>query len=476
MKLQGEYPVIFVTFKNQKHISFENFEDGIKVLLSNLYKEHDYLLDSDKLTEFDKNDFKEIISRKASIGNISEAISSLMGYMNKHYGRKVMLFIDEYDVPIQEGYLRGYYNEMIALIRNLLTAALKDNPYVEKSLITGILRVAKESIFSGLNNLKVYSILSFRFSDKFGFTEEEMKELIEYYNLKDSTEQIKNWYNGYIFGGKVIYNPWSVLNYIDNNEEGFMPYWINSSSNDLIKRLLLKGDKEIKLDLEYLLQGKSINKVIDDTIVMAEVEDSNQNIWSFLLLSGYLKAVKTELIRGRLNCELQIPNEEVHIFYENLIVKWFQETMTNQKYEEMLSNLVTGDIENFGYAFQEFVINNLSYFDVSGKEPEKVYHAFVLGMLVSISNTHEVKSNKESGFGRYDVMIIPKDISKPEIIIEFKKINVLSKETIEQGKVEALKQIQDMKYSEELIHKGVKNIIEIAIIFKGKEVMISKAK
>ena len=223
-----------------------------------MYKEHDYLLDSDKLTEFDKNDFKEIISRKASIGNISEAISSLMGYMNKHYGRKVMLFIDEYDVPIQEGYLRGYYNEMIALIRNLLTAALKDNPYVEKSLITGILRVAKESIFSGLNNLKVYSILSFRFSDKFGFTEEEMKELIEYYNLKDSTEQIKNWYNGYIFGGKVIYNPWSVLNYIDNNEEGFMPYWINSSSNDLIKRLLLKGDKEIKLDLEYLLQGKSI--------------------------------------------------------------------------------------------------------------------------------------------------------------------------------------------------------------------------
>ncbi|AGY77747.1 AAA family ATPase [Clostridium autoethanogenum] len=474
MKLQGEYPVIFITFKNQKHISFENFEDGIKVLLSNLYKEHEYLLDSDKLTEFDKNDFKEIILRKASIGNVSEAISSLMGYMNKHYGRKVMLFIDEYDVPIQEGYLRGYYDEMIVLIRNLLTSALKDNPYVEKSLITGILRVAKESIFSGLNNLKVYSILSLRFNDKFGFTEEEMKELIKYYNLKDSTEQIKNWYNGYIFGGKVIYNPWSVLNYIDNNEEGFMPYWINSSSNDLIKRLLLKGDKEIKLDLEYLLEGKSINKVIDDTIVMAEVEDSNQNIWSFLLLSGYLKAVRTELIRGRLNCELQIPNEEVHIFYENLIVKWFQEAMTNQKYEEMLSNLVTGDIENFGYAFQEFVINNLSYFDVSGKEPEKVYHAFVLGMLVSISNTHEVKSNKESGFGRYDVMIIPKDISKPGIIIEFKKINVLSKETMEQGKVEALKQIDRMKYEQELINCNVKHIIKIAIVFKGKKVIISK--
>ncbi|WPC40079.1 AAA family ATPase [Clostridium sp. JS66] len=476
MKLQGEYPVIFITFKNQKHISFENFEDGIKVLLSNLYKEHEYLLDSDKLTEFDKNDFKEIISRKASIGSVSEAISSLMGYMNKHYGRKVMLFIDEYDVPIQEGYLRGYYNEMIVLIRNLLTAALKDNPYIEKSLITGILRVAKESIFSGLNNLEVNTILRYNFNDKFGFTEKEVEELANYYNAVEDMKNIKKWYNGYVFAGEVMYNPWSVLNYLKNIRDGFMPYWINSSSNDLIKRLLLKGDKEIKLDLEYLIEGKSINKVIDDTIVMAEVEDSNQNIWSFLLLSGYLKAVKTELIRGRLNCELQIPNEEVHIFYENLIVKWFQEAMTNQKYEEMLSNLVTGDIENFGYAFQEFVMNNLSYFDISGKEPEKVYHAFVLGMLVSISNTHEVKSNKESGFGRYDVMIIPKDISKPGIIIEFKKINVLSKETIEQGKVEALKQIDKMKYDEELINCGVKDVIKLAIVFKGKEVMISEAK
>jgi len=474
MKLQGEYPVIFITFKNEKYISYEDFKDGITFLLSNLYKEHDYLLESDKLSSIDKQEYVDMMEKKVSIASLCNGISSLMGYMNKHYGRKVMLFIDEYDVPIQEGYLQGYYKEMIVLIRNLLTAALKDNPYVEKSLITGILRVAKESIFSGLNNLKAYTILSFKFNDKFGFTEEELKELLEYYDLKEKSEDIKNWYNGYVFGGKVIYNPWSVLNYIDNNEEGLMPYWINSSSNDLIKRLLIKGDKEMKLDLEYLIEGKAINKEIDDTIVMAEVEDSNQNIWSFLLLSGYLKAVKTELIRGRLNCELEIPNEEVHIFYENLIVKWFQDTMTNQKYEEMLSNLVTGDIENFGYAFEEFVMNNLSYFDVSGKEPEKVYHAFVLGMLISISNTHEVKSNKESGFGRYDVMIIPKDISKTGIIIEFKKINVLSKETLEQGTVKALEQIEDKKYETELLEKGIKDIIKLAIVFKGKEVKLTE--
>ena len=474
MKLQGEYPVIFITFKNQKHISFEDFQDGIKVLLSNLYKEHEYLLDSDKLSEFDKNDFKEIISRKASIGVLSEGISNLMGYINKHYSKKVMLFIDEYDVPIQEAYLRGYYEPMIVLIRNLLTAALKDNSYVGKSLITGILRVAKESIFSGLNNLEVDTILGYDFNDKFGFTEEELKNLLEYYDLKEKSEDIKHWYNGYVFGGKVIYNPWSVLNYLKKKKAGFMPYWINSSSNDLIKRLLIKGDKDIKLELEDLIEGKSINKVIDDSIVMAEVEDSNANIWSFLLMSGYLKAVKTENIKGKLNCELKIPNEEVHIFYENLIEKWFQEAMTNQKYEEMLSNLITGDIENFGYIFEDFVINNISYFDVSGKEPEKVYHAFVLGMLISLSNTHEVKSNKESGYGRYDVMIIPKDISKVGIIIEFKKINTLSKESIEEGTLKALKQIEDMKYSEELINKGIKSIINLAIVFKGKEVKITQ--
>jgi len=472
MKLQGEYPVIFITFKNQKHISFEDFQDGIAVLLSNLYREHEYLLGSDKLTENDKEKYQAYLKEEINTATLQNSISDLMYYLNKHYGKKVMLFIDEYDVPIQEGYIRRYYEEMIVIIRNLLTAALKDNLYVEKSLITGILRVAKESIFSGLNNLQVNTILGFKFNNKFGFTEEELKELLHYYGLDDKSEDIKKWYNGYIFGEEVIYNPWSVLNYIDNNKAGFMPYWINSSSNDLIKKLLLNGDNNIKVELEKLIEGTAINKVIDDNIVMSEVEDSNENIWSFLLLSGYLKAIKTELIRGRLNCELKIPNEEVHIFYENLIEKWFKETLTNQKYEEMLSRLICGDVENFGYIFEEFVINNISYFDASGKEPERVYHAFVLGMLISLSQNYEVKSNKESGYGRYDVMIVPKDISKLGIIIEFKKINSLSKESIDEGVLKALKQIEENKYEQELINKGIKDIIKVAIVFKGKMLKI----
>ncbi|MBZ9626274.1 ATP-binding protein [Clostridium sp. FP2] len=474
MKLQGEYPVIFVTFKNQKHLSYEDFKDGIQMLLSNLYKEHDYLLYSDKLSEFDKADFKEIISRKAQLGVFSEGISNLMIYMNKHYGRKVMLFIDEYDVPIQEAYMRGYYDEMISLIRNILTCALKDNIYLEKAMITGILRVAKESIFSGLNNLQVNTILGLKFKDKFGFTEQELKELLNYYDLQDKSDDIKKWYNGYVFGGKTIYNPWSVLNYIDNNEMGFMPYWINSSSNDLIKNLLLKGDTNMKLELEELISGNSISKAIDDSIVMSEVEDSNENIWSFLLMCGYLKAIKTENIEGILQCELKIPNKEVLIFYNNLIEKWFKESTTNQKYELMLKTLITGNIEIFAGLFKEFVINNISYFDVSGKEPERVYHAFVLGMLISLSKGYEVKSNKESGYGRYDVMIIPKDVSKIGIIIEFKKIDDFLSYTIEEGTAKALKQIEDKKYETELLEKGIKDIVKLAIVFKGKEIKVTQ--
>ena len=472
IKLQGEYPVIFITFKNEKYTCYEDFKDGIIFLMSNLYKEHDYLLESEKLSSIDKKEYINIMERKVSVASLCNGISTLMGYMNKHYGRKVMLFIDEYDVPIQEGYLHGYYDDMIVVIRNLLTAALKDNPYVEKSLITGILRVAKESIFSGLNNIEVDTILEYDFNDKFGFTENEVEDILKYYDSLENMESLKEWYNGYVFGGEIIYNPWSVLNYLKKKKSSFKPYWINSSSNDLIKKLLVKGDKDIKLDLEKLIEGNSINKVIDDTIVMAEVEDSNQNIWSFLTMCGYLKAVKTENIEGILNCELKIPNKEVLIFYKNLIQKWFQDTMTNQKYELMLQMLTTGEIEIFSGIFEKFVINNLSYFDVSGTEPERVYHAFVLGMLISLSEKYEVKSNKESGYGRYDVMLIPKDTSKIGIVMEFKKIDEFLKTTIEEATIAAIKQIEEMKYTQELESRGIKDIIKLAIVFKGKEVKI----
>ncbi|NFI02970.1 AAA family ATPase [Clostridium botulinum] len=476
MKMQGEYPVIFLTFKNQKHFNFENLQDGIKSLMYNIYMEHYYLLESEKLSQFDKERFKEILDRKGSIVEFSEALSNLMRYLNEHYDKKVIVLIDEYDVPIQEAYLRNYYEEAVVLIRNILTAALKDNIYLEKALVTGILRVAKESIFSGLNNMQVHTMFSYKFNNKFGFTEDEVSDLLEYYNLAEKSDEVKSWYNGYIFGGKVIYNPWSVLNYISNSESGFMPYWINSSSNDLIKILLSKGNIDTKENLEELIKGNSIKKIVDDHVVMKEVEEDEENLWGFLTLSGYLKPMDVKLIDGSLNCELKIPNNEVLIFYKNLIKKWFKESLTSQKYNVMLKALITRDVEVFGGFFKNFVLNNLSYFDVAGNEPEKVYHAFVLGMIVSLEDEYEVKSNKESGYGRYDVMLIPKDKSKLGIIIEFKKIDDFMSKSIEKGVEEALNQIEENKYESELREKNINNILKLAIVFKGKKVEIVEAK
>ncbi|MBW6410304.1 AAA family ATPase [Clostridium weizhouense] len=472
MNLQGEFPVIFMSFKNEKYSTFEEFKYGIKSLIIDLYRKNINLLESPKLISYDKQKFDEILSGKAEMVDYYKGLSNLMYYMNIHYNKNVMVFIDEYDIPVQESYLKGYYEDAITVIRVMLTAALKDNVYLEKALVTGILRVAKESIFSGLNNMQVHTMFSYRFNDKFGFTEDEVKELLKYYNLTEKMDEVKKWYNGYIFGGKVIYNPWSVLNYISENKIGFMPYWINSSSNDLIKRLLSKGSEDTKKNLEELINGNSINKIVDDHIVMKEVEEDEENLWSFLTLSGYLKPVNSIVSEGKFNCELKIPNNEVLIFYKNLIEKWFKESLKNEKYNTMLKALVSGDVEIFGGFFQKFVLNNLSYFDVSGEEPERVYHAFVLGMIVSLSDKYEVKSNKESGYGRYDVMLIPKNSSKLGIIMEFKKIDDFMNKTMEKGIEEALNQIEENKYETELKERGISDILKLAIVFKGKKVKV----
>lgn len=472
MKMQGRYPVIFLSFKDQKHFNFNNLEESISILISHLFRDYEYLLDSEKLSELDKKELKRYMAKEASVIEYSGGLNVLMKFMYKHYNEKIIVLIDEYDVPLQEAFIRGYYEEALVLVRNILTAGLKDNVYLEKALVTGILRVAKESIFSGLNNLEVNTILGLNFNDKFGFEEEEVKDLLQYYDLECKMDEVKNWYNGYMFGGKVIYNPWSVLNYIKNNEQGFMPYWINSSGNELIKRLLSRGTKETKECLEELIKGNTITKIVDDHIVMKDVDEDEENIWSFLTMSGYLKPIKQELIRGKIKCDLKIPNEEVHIFYENLIEKWFKESLTSQNYNTMLKALITKDIETFDEIFTEFIMRNMSYFDVSGKEPEKVYHAFVLGMIVSLNNEYEVKSNKESGYGRYDVMLIPRDASNLGIIIEFKRIKETNSKTIKTGIEEALKQIEENKYEAELIDRGVGDILKLAIVFKGKKVKI----
>lgn len=474
MKLQGSYPVIYLSFKDEKYSSFEYLREGLSNIFSKLFIEHEYCLNSTKLHEIDKEYFNSIINKKASIVELSSSLRQLCEYVHNYYDEKVIILIDEYDVPIQAAYVNNYYSETIEFMRNLLSGAFKDNIFLQKGMIAGILRVSKESIFSGLNNIKVESILSYDLSDKFGFTDSEIEKLVSDYNIESELENIKQWYNGYYFGDTTIYNPWSILNYLSSPKAGLKPYWVNSSSNDLVNILLAKGSGEIKKDLEILINGGSITKTIDENIVMGDIEKSNENLWSFLLFTGYLKSKEAYRKAESIFYNLSIPNREVKSLYKSLIEKWFLDTITKTNYDIMINSLITGDIKTFGKLLKQFVLKSISYFDVGGYEGEKVYHAFVLGMLISLNDSYEVLSNRESGYGRYDVMLIPKDISKLGIVIEFKKLDPDDEETLEETAETALKQIEEKKYIVTLENKGIKNIKELGIVFKGKELYIKE--
>lgn len=476
MEKQGTFPLIYLTFKDEKHSSFENFIESMKKQASSMYKQFYYIYDK-LIFDDDKNYYMNIINRKCSIQDLEVSLLKLSEYLNNYYNKKVIILIDEYDTTIHEGYFNNYYIEIIRFMRNFLSSALKDNINLEKAMITGILRVAKESIFSGLNNLEVYSILGEKYSDKFGFTEEETVELIKYYKMADKLKDFKRWYNGYIFGSTTIYNPWSILSYINKPDREFMPYWVNTSENSIIKNLLAEGDEEVKLGLEKLYNGGFIESIINEDVVMEELDKGNENIWSFLLLSGYLKATERKFDEDSnlFVYKLKIPNAEINILYRDIIEKWFKEGFIDNEFKKMLRALTDGDIKNFSKIFKRYVMTSFSYFDVTGRDPEKVYHAFVLGMLVSLSKTHEVVSNRESGIGRYDVSLIPKDIKKCGVIFEFKRYDKEDEDTIEEMLDIALKQIEEKQYNTELKNRGINNIIKLAVVFNGKEVHIKES-
>ena len=472
MKKQGLYPTIYLTFKDEKHDNFQDFQTKLSFFVSEIYKKHYYLYKT-LIFEVDKDYFDKIINRRGTKAELEMALKNLCKYLYEYHGQKAIVLIDEYDTPIQHSYFSGIYDETVAFMRNFLSNTLKDNIYLEKAVLTGILRVARESIFSGLNNLKVCTILNEQYSDKFGFTEEEIEKILSYFNVIEERDEFKRWYNGYIFGDTVIYNPWSTLCYLDNKSNEFMPYWVNTSENKIIKTILAKGSEGLKKSFEELLRGNTIETTIDENIIMADVEANENNIWSFLLLSGYLKVVGKRRENNRIYYSLAIPNIEVRFMYEKMIEDWANEGYIAAEYSEMLKALINFDYEVFEEIFIEYVERSLSYFDVSGEEPERVYHSFVLGMLVALSNTHYVLSNKESGYGRYDVMVIPKDISKPGIIIEFKKARRTNKKSIYQLIEEGKKQIEDKKYETELLSRGITNIKKLVIVFKGKEVSVN---
>lgn len=470
MQHQGHYPVIFLTFKALKHDTWIGCNNSLIGLIIQEYRRHIYVLQSDLLLASEKHDFNAILERNATSDVYESALKHLTHYLYKYYGVKPIILIDEYDTPIHAGYIHGYYNNIIMFMRNFLGEGLKDNNNLEFAVMTGILRVAKESIFSGLNNLQVCSLIDEPNSTMFGFTESEVATMLEYYSLSASTDQVRTWYNGYRIGSIKLYNPWSINNFV-NNQGVIRTYWVNTSSNDLIRQLIATGAPEIKQEFEYLMTGTAVRKRINDNINFQQLESDTTTIWNFLLMSGYLTFDNLLLEDLLWYADVRIPNKEVMALFFDMITQWFG-TSSDSTYNQLLKNLVKGNIEEFKNHFYEFVESSFSVFDVTNKDPERFYHAFVLGMVASLQGQYDIKSNRESGFGRYDVILIPRDKSNFGVIFEFKKVNTRIHETLEQAADRAITQIKDKRYSTQLRDRGIANIIELGIAFKGKKMCI----
>ncbi len=467
---QGKFPVIFITFKEVKESDFDKAYSRLHELIIKVFDEFSYLIDSTNLTDRQKRSYQLILNRQANQAQLATALQLLTECLYQHHKVKPWLLIDEYDTPIQAAYVNGYYDEMMMAMKGLFGAALKSNSALHRSVITGILRIAKESLFSDLNNLTTYSMLTDDFSEHFGFTEAEVQSLLQQADLSHLYDDIKTWYNGYIMGTEtVVYNPWSIVNCIKNRGD-LKPYWINTSDNVLIKLLLQQADGYIKERIEQILQQKPIEVLINENMVFGDLYTNKEAIWSLLLFSGYLKVSDKQNERSKVRCLLSAPNQEVTSLYQDIIQEWFIDQVGQIQYSELLRNLVEGKIEEFTAIFKQVLLETISYFDTTKMHPEKFYHGLVLGMVVSLSNTHIIKSNHESGFGRYDVMIIPKDKTKLGLIIEFKVAN--QEDDMEQVANIAMKQIEERQYETELKQHGINNILKLAMAFKGKEVCI----
>jgi hypothetical protein len=466
---QGKYPVVFLTFKDNKHSTWEATFEHFCIVLSEEFQRHRYLLDGDQLSLEEKDDFLKILRKEASPTLCEHSLRFLTKWLYLHHKIKPVVLIDEYDAPAHTAYVGQFYRRLIDFLRNLLSGALKDNSYLERGVLTGIFRIAKESIFSGMNNVSAFSLLNEEFQDKFGLLEFEVKELLENYHLIEKLPEITQWYDGYCIGScRKIYNPWSTLNYI-NKKASLFPYWVNSSDNVLMQQCITQGTAELKAEVEELLGEKCIEKKIEEGFIFTDLDKKPSAVWALLLYSGYLTV--ESISNGNL-CRLRIPNREVQELYKSTILDWFDRGLSERKYRMLLHSLITGDVDTFSQLFQEFVLASASIFDVSGNEPEKTYHAFVLGMLVGLKDQYEVKSNRESGLGRYDVMLIPSEQHSLGIIIEFKKIGPFKKVDINTAATSALQQIEDKKYAQELLERGIKRILYLAIVFEGKHVLV----
>lgn len=466
---QGQYPVIFLTFKNIKELTWHQTRAKIYTIIAEEFNRHGYLLKH--LDARQAEQFNAILNLKADQTAYGNSLLFLTQLLHKYHNKKVILLLDEYDGPMHAAYSHSYYPELTNFMRSLLTSALKDNPHLSRGVITGILRAAKEGIFSGLNNLAVFTILSLPFQDKFGFTQTEVKQLLKDQKLSDKMDEITTWYNGYMFGQTTIYNPWSLI--LCANERGLIrTYWLNTSDNQLIKHVLTRAGADLKAEFEDLLNDKPVIKEIDEGLIMPGIENKDDAIWNLMVFAGYLSYSKLEWIEAKATCTLKIPNKEIKIVYTDLVREIFKDILKQSNTKFLLQALIQGDAQTFQEILQDFIIKTISAFDLPSDEPEKSYHLFILGLLVQFHDSYQVKSNRESGYGRYDIMLIPRKASIPGIIMEFKKVQKGRGETLDSAADKALQQIKSKEYITELHDLGVKRINLFGIAFLGKKIAV----
>lgn len=468
---QGKYPVIFLTFKDVKFDTWDVTIDKIRGLLQEEYGRHQELLNSDKLSQYEKEYFTKIISATANEVELTSSLERLSKMLASHYDKAPVIIIDEYDTPIQEGYSKDFYDEIIGFMRNFFSGAFKDNKNLSYGFLTGILRIAQESIFSGLNNLTVNSLMDEEYDSFFGFTESEVKAMLSYYGVSDKEEELKDWYDGYLFGSEEIYNPWSVINYIS---KGCIPqaYWVNTGKNEILDDVLRVATDDITERLYDLLQGERVVARIDQNVVYRSLAEDPANIYSLLLVAGYLKTPKKELqADGSYLCEVSIPNREIATVYKSEILSHFLQTgaITRTTANKIAESLYANDYKKLQSAIGEYMDKSIGFFDGGA---EGFYHGLMLGLIALMDNQYKIKSNRESGDGRFDVYLIPREKRYPGIILELKWKEKLSDVELEKWSNEALKQIGELRYDSEMKEDGITEILKFGIAFSGKKVCV----
>lgn len=465
----GQYPVITLSLKSGKQPTFEMAHQSLIDEIIKEYDRHTYVLSGNKLSLAKKEQYQMILERKAAIVTYSKALAFLSECLMQYHNKKVIILIDEYDVPLENAYFCGFYNDIIGFVRSLFESALKTNPNLEFAVVTGCLRISKESIFTGLNNLEIVSILNHNFSEHFGFTQNEVAALLDYYGIGDKLDDVTKWYNGYVFGKTQVYNPWSIINYtkaLHIEPTAFpKPYWANTSSNSIVRELIENADDATKSDIENLISGGSIEVKIHEDITYDDIHKTKDNLWNFLFFTGYLKAIKQRLEFDSIYMTLQIPNMEIRYIYRNTILDWFENNIVKKDLSELVNAIQSGECEKIEDFISNELIETISFFDYA----ENYYHGFLCGLLKA-GNGFNILSNRESGNGRPDIIMKTRSVRGMAIIIEIKTVKNF--DDMENGCLEALEQINTQNYSEELYKEGYRKILKYGFCFYKKECMV----